>query len=409
MASIQVVLRKKKNKKGEYPLVIRITKDRKTSYIYTGKYIFEDQWDSLNQRVKKSYPNSQRLNNYLLKRLVEINDEFLKLEAENKLKSVHSFHKQFKLKDLKTSFFHLADKYLMHMEKAGKYSRLKAERSRVNHFRNYLKGEDISFRQINEALLRNFQAYLKGERQLKERSVVNNLIVIRTLFNQAIRDGIVDQKYYPFGKGKIQLKFPESIKIGLTMEEVNRIEDLDLVTGSPIWHTRNIWLFSFYFAGMRVSDVLRVKWSDFRDDRLYYTMGKNQKVGSLKISEKVRSILELYLSDKTVENNYVFPELKKANSNSPQDIVRKITTAVKKFNKYLNKIAELAEIEKKLTMHIARHTFGNISGDKIPIQLLQKLYRHTSISTTINYQGNFIFKDTDDALEAVINSTQMGE
>ncbi|GAL82102.1 hypothetical protein JCM19274_2813 [Algibacter lectus] len=25
-------------------------------------------------------------------------------------------------------------------------------------------------------------------------------------------------------------------------------------------------------------------------------------------------------------------------------------------------------------MHIARHSFGNISGDKIPIQMLQKLY-----------------------------------
>jgi hypothetical protein len=54
-------------------------------------------------------------------------------------------------------------------------------------------------------------------------------------------------------------------------------------------------------------------------------------------------------------------------------------------------------------MHIARHTFGNISGDKIPIQMLQKLYRHTSITTTINYQGNFMHKDTDDALNSVID------
>lgn len=54
-------------------------------------------------------------------------------------------------------------------------------------------------------------------------------------------------------------------------------------------------------------------------------------------------------------------------------------------------------------MHIARHTFGNLSGDKIPIQMLQKLYRHTSILTTIGYQANFINKDTDEALDAVLN------
>jgi hypothetical protein len=54
-------------------------------------------------------------------------------------------------------------------------------------------------------------------------------------------------------------------------------------------------------------------------------------------------------------------------------------------------------------MHIARHTFGNISGDKIPIQMLQKLYRHSDIKTTMGYQANFIHKDADDALDAVIS------
>ncbi len=86
------------------------------------------------------------------------------------------------------------------------------------------------------------------------------------------------------------------------------------------------------------------------------------------------------------------------------DVSRKIGTATKKLNKYLKKIAEQMELEKKLTMHIARHTFGNLSGDKIPIQMLQKLYRHTSITTTINYQGNFIYKDEDDAIESVIGT-----
>lgn len=47
-----------------------------------------------------------------------------------------------------------------------------------------------------------------------------------------------------------------------------------------------------------------------------------------------------------------------------------------------------------------RHTFGDFSGNKIPIQMLQKLYRHPSVVT---YQSNFINEDTDDALDAVIN------
>ena len=86
-----------------------------------------------------------------------------------------------------------------------------------------------------------------------------------------------------------------------------------------------------------------------------------------------------------------------------RDELAKTKTATKKFNKYLSRVADKAKIDKKLTMHIARHSFGNIAGDAIPLQMLQKLYRHTSITTTINYQANFMHQDTDDALDKVIN------
>jgi len=46
----------------------------------------------------------------------------------------------------------------------------------------------------------------------------------------------------------------------------------------------------------------------------------------------------------------------------------------------LKKVAAKLNITKKMSMHIARHSFGNISGDKIPIQMLQKLYRHLSVT-----------------------------
>ncbi len=63
----------------------------------------------------------------------------------------------------------------------------------------------------------------------------------------------------------------------------------------------------------------------------------------------------------------------------------------------------ISSIQKNISMHIARHSFGNISGNKIPIQMLQKLYRHSSVTTTIRYQANFIHKDADDVLDSVVN------
>ena len=71
-------------------------------------------------------------------------------------------------------------------------------------------------------------------------------------------------------------------------------------------------------------------------------------------------------------------------------------------NQNLKHVAQATEITKPLSMHLARHTFGNLSGDRISIQMLQKLYRHSSITTTIGYQANFIHKDADEALDAVV-------
>lgn len=154
---------------------------------------------------------------------------------------------------------------------------------------------------------------------------------------------------------------------------------------------------------MRVGDVLKIKWSDIYDNRLHYRMNKNDKLLSLKLPNKVIPIIEKYKDIKTNDDEFIFPELKKANLKSEKDVLRVSRNANFKFNDYLKRDAKKAGINKKLTMHIARHTFGNISGDKIPIQMLQKLYRHSSITTTINYQANFMHKDTDDALDKVID------
>ncbi len=35
--------------------------------------------------------------------------------------------------------------------------------------------------------------------------------------------------------------------------------------------------------------------------------------------------------------------------------------------------------------------------------MLQKLYRHTSVTTMIDYQKSFIHKDADDALSSVLD------
>lgn len=401
MATVKIVLRQKVNKDGTLPLAIRITKDRKTSFIHIGKSIKEQDWDANRQRVKKSHPNSTRLNNLLIKTLAEANDKSLELETQKE--GISAKQMKEKLNPTYSAFFQQAEIYLEDLRQSGKYNQVTADKPRIERFREFLKGEDIAFADITEGLLKRFKAYLLGTREIGERTAVNHWVVIRSVFSQAIKAGVADAKYYPFGKGKISIKFPDSNKIGLDESEVKLLESLEL-EDSKLNHVRNLWLFSFYFAGMRVSDVLRLRWSDFQNERLHYSMGKNNKGGSLKIPEKVVNILKQYEGLKTDKNDFIFPELKGYEDMKDNfTLQKKIANADRVINKYLRRVASVAGIEKKITMHIARHTFGNISGDKIPVQMLQKLYRHSSITTTIGYQSNFIYKDADDALDAVVS------
>lgn len=421
MASVKVVLYPRAKKDGTFPLALRITKNRKSSYIFLEYSLKKEEWIADEQRVKSSHPNSKRLNNFLLNKKAEASDTSLEVETLKKDVSTKSIKQKIKPKGGAT-FFAQADIYLKNLERTGNYNCFIAEKSRVKIFqlfisdRDITKGKptgkkdiketglsDIAFSDITEGLLNRLKIELIAKRKSSERTVANYFVMIRSVFSQAIKDGITEEKYYPFGKGKTSIDIPDSTKVGITVEEVTRLEQVELLTPSHD-HARNLWLLSYYFAGMRISDVFRLRWSDFKEMRLHYTMGKNKKTGSLKAPEKALAILNKYAETEDQANDLIFPDLKViSNLNDEYEVKRKIANSVNRYNKILKKfVLPKAEITSNVTMHISRHTFATQAGDKIPIQMLQKLYRHSDIKTTIGYQANFINKDADEALEAVI-------
>ncbi|GFD80104.1 site-specific integrase [Tenacibaculum sp. Mcav3-52] len=401
-SNAKIVLRKKPNSKGLYPLAIRITKNRRSTYQYVGHYIDLEDWDEKNIRVRKSNPNADSLNKLLSKELSNANKALIDLQSEYKDASANQIKKEIYASGNSSTFFELAQEHLDELEIGKKLNRLSTDSALISYIIKFNKSKQLAFQEIDERFLKKLMLYLKSNHGLSETSIMNVLVLIRLLFNRAIKLKIVSRELYPFGGDKIKIKFPETSKVGLNIIEVRAIEALENLTLSEV-HTRNVWLFSFNFAGMRVTDVLLTKWSDIYDKRLHYRMNKNSKLLSLKIPDKVFKILDYYRKDKRYATDFVFPELKKANLDNAKDVYNKRKTANKKFNDNLKSIAKKAKIDKKITMHIARHTFGNIAGDTIHPLMLQKLYRHSDLKTTLNYQANFIHKEADDALSSVVN------
>ncbi|MGB3145153.1 MAG: site-specific integrase [Maribacter sp.] len=405
MATLKTVLHTKTDAKGnkEFRLALRLTVNRKRSYYYLGQKVEPKFWDLQGEKVKSSHTRHKQLNRLIRKKYDEIEDVIFEMETSKQNYTAKQIIDSIRKNTKRLSFFELADEHIEDLINANNHYRSISDRSKLNRIKEFAKKRNFEFEEIDENLLKKLKIYLRTTSGLSERSVMNIFVMIRLLYNKAISRKIVDRKFYPFGKDKIKIKYPQTIKIGLDEHEIRKIEELDLDPRTAVWHTRNVFLFSFYLAGIRISDVLRMRWSDIVAERLYYKMSKNDKADSLKLPEPVIKILSHYQVDKKNKYDYIFPELKTIPINDSKAIYSRIKTSIKRLNKNLTVIADLAEIDKKITNHIARHSFGNIAGDKVSPQMLQKLYRHTHLSTTIGYQGNFIHKNADEALNAIIN------
>jgi len=412
MANVKkIIFDSKVLKNGKSPLGVRLIKDRKIKYFFIGHSIHPDEWDAETERVNKSVKNHRRMNFLLEQQKVAAEKQLMDMESYQQEFTIEQVTKKIKRNNKAVSFTRFATEYLDGVLKEGKINVAKSDQSRLKNITAYNKDRPLYFHEINVAFLNNFITYLcskpikgKKNKKISEKTINNHLLMIRTIFNRAIREEIVSRDIYPFGgKDKIQVKQVETHKVGLDQDELNALENVKLEEGSEFWHARNAFILSFNFAGVRISDLLQLTWSEIQGERLHYQMGKTNANVSIPVPVKAKEILAHYKPDKHSPDRYILPYLHDADREDPKDLERKINSAISKINKKLKKVAKLAGIDKNLSTHISRHTFGNLAGDKIPIPMLQKLYRHKSMLTTAVYQGNFIHKDTDEALLKVVN------
>lgn len=134
---------------------------------------------------------------------------------------------------------------------------------------------------------------------------------------------------------------------------------------------RNVFLFCC-FTGFAYQDVYSLTPDDIKlgndgckwIDTEKIKTGSNEEVPLLPIAE---AIIEKYRENKYSQvNNVLLP----VNSNY-------------RFNAYLKGIADLCGISKKLTTHIARHTFATVVTleNGVPLETVSKLLGHKNIRT----------------------------
>jgi len=386
---------------NEHSLLLRITVNRKHSRLGLMYSVNPNHFNpngKIGKNIRSSHPDHAKINNYIFNKILKAKDIVTNLEDENKLITAQII-KEKMLESNTHDFFKFVDGYLAELKLNANVGTYKKYNAVVQSIKEFAETDTLLFEQINVTYLNRYEAHLR-EAGKKQTTIAGYLSKIRSLFKKAIDLGQLQFADNPFISYKIRQGRPS--KDRLNEEEITKIETVVLKKGSLIDNVRFAFLFSFYNAGIRISDILLMAWDNIKDDRLVYTMYKTNKIHSLKLKEKPLAILEKY---KGRGESYIFPFFSdRYDYSDPMFLHNQIGAKTALINKYLKEIGKKAGINKKITTHTARHSFADIARQKTDnIYNLSKTLGHSSIKVTEAYLASFDEKAVDDTLDSVFN------
>lgn len=372
-SSVKVILFKGKTlSNGEHPILIRVTKDRKSSYTSIGASSTLKNWDLKSGLPKKSHPLHNELIVLIDKKRSEASSLLLGMKTEGIDLSAHEIKDKIKAAPIKAkqtvgSYF---AEFIQRMENANRIGYADAFRFTRNSLMNYREGADFSFGQVNTSFLLKYEEYLDG-RNLAPNTIFLYLRTFKTLINYARKDGIVKKDFDPFdGISFAKYRRVKTRKRALPKETILAIMNLNLTPESHLYNYWNYFRFSYMCWGMNFIDTAYLTWTDIHGDTLVYTRQKTGDEFNILLAPQAKEILNYYKEAKlNPKAPYVFPIFNETHlsAKSKSNRIKKVR---KQYNDALKEIGEKVGITTKLTSYVARHSFANV-------------LRQSGVSTTI--------------------------
>ena len=398
MASVSIIFRKENlNKNGEAPIHLRIIKDRKINFISTGIMLPKKYWDEKNRKIKVGFPNSKRLNSFLSNKFAELQDQVFEHETISKSLSTRQIKE--KIYGRKPGdFFAFADEALQAYLKADQISTYDRGRYIIAKLKAYWSDRDLTFQDISLHFLSKYEAYLKSELHNSTNTIHKNLKFIRKLFNDAYRLDLIEHNQNPFHK--YQLKTRKTQREFLSEDELNLIENFKTTSGTRMELHKNMFVFASYAGGLRVSDVLQLKWKNFDGSHIRIAIKKTGQQLAFKLPERALEIINAYKPSKPNAEQFIFPMLSdQLDMNNARKVNSEISSATAYINKNLKLIAQKVVIEKPLSFHISRHTWATRALRKgISIDKVSKIMGHAAIRETQIY-AKIVNEELDKAMD----------
>ncbi|OFY42386.1 MAG: hypothetical protein A2X18_10895 [Bacteroidetes bacterium GWF2_40_14] len=436
MATFRLELSNKPTRNRTFPIYLVVTikgerKRIKTSIAVNRKSDFNSKARQ-NNWIRTTEPNAKAWNESLANEIETVRKEYSLQKALGQVSSLSiiSDLKAYEKsgKNIKSmSFIQFAKERTRETLEAGHISTWKTYNGFCNKLEGYLASigeKDINLEQITPSFLSKFHAYLTtlhNERQpdkvLHQNSIHLTLRIFKTFIKRIIDvEKLMKPEDNPFTLFRVNEV--QTSRDKLEKSEIQKIRELELAPNSLIWHCRNYFLFSFYCAGIRIGDIMQLRWSNITNEgKLTYTMGKNHKERTLILVAQAQEILAHYHSESANSADYIFPILDNSASyaqaitQEEKDTMslelkkkqfHKLGVSAALINKYLKQIAEKAGITKKISFHVARHSFAKAAKQEgIDNYVLKDMLNHSSLKTTEIYMKDFDTSSADKAMAQI--------
>ena len=364
---------------GRAPIYMRITVNGKRSQISIGRKIEVSKWNKQAGKVIGRTAEFRDLNRYLdnirnkvysiQEKLLRNNEDITALKIKN-IYQGKGDKKKMLLKIFEDHNNQMAK--LVGKEYApGTLERYKTAKSHLSEFIKFeYKSEDIPVSGIDNKFINGFEYYLKTERNCSHNTSVKYITNFKKIVRIAYaNDWIIKD---PFLNWKARLKTVD--REFLSKEEIQALVDKE-ISMMRLELVKDIFLFSC-FTGLAYVDVAKLTKEDIviGIDGEKWIKTKRQKTktrSNIPLLPLAQQIIEKYKGHIIVKSGHkLLPVL----SNQ-------------KMNAYLKEIADICEINKNLTFHLARHTFATTVTltNGVPIESVSKMLGHKSLKTTQHY------------------------
>lgn len=244
--------------------------------------------------------------------------------------------------------------------------------------------KNIPVSRVDQQFLEGFFKFLRREKRNSNNSAVALMNCCKTILHDPVKKGVI--RYNPFVN--ISLTQTPVKRDYLTTEEIKMLQQLTGLT-EAMERNRDLFLFAC-FTGLAYSDIVSLKAHHIiiDPDGTKHIEKYREKTGIL-------SYIPLLPVAERILLKY-----------SPTEDCRDFTWRVpsnQKLNFALKEIARLAELEKTLFMHLARHTFATTVtlSNGVPLETVGKMIGHSGMKNLMIYAkivNNKVKKDMEEVM-----------